>query len=195
MKTLVYIHGFNSSPQSEKARLTEAYFQREVPDIHLEVAHFPPQPLKAIHALRDLVRSIGEQELAGFIGSSLGGYYSLYLHVFFQRPAVLINPALRPYDLLQNYLGLNENLHTGERYLVTQAHMDELKQLDVLDKVEPSSLYLLTQTGDEVLDFHQAATALNQAKCWITAGGDHAFQGYQDCLPSIVRFFKNQSSL
>lgn len=163
-----------------------------MPDFDLEVASFPPQPLKATEALCQRVDTLGRRKIAGFIGSSLGGYYSLYLHARYHLPAVLINPALRPYELLRDYLGTNENMYTGERYEVTEAHMSELKQLDVLGCVEQSQLYLLSQTGDEVLDYYQASSALNRAKCWITSGGDHAFQNYRDCLPSIARFFREQ---
>ena len=188
MKTIIYIHGFNSSPQSQKALLTQAFFSAPDSCFNLEIANFPPQPQDAIDTLRNLVAQIGVENTAGFIGSSLGGYYSLYLHSEYGLPAVLINPALRPYELLVDYLGENENLYTGERHIVTMEHMDQLRALEVSDKVDVSKLYLLTQTGDEVLDYYQAVAMLPGVKSWIIAGGDHAFQDYSVCLPSIASF-------
>ena len=193
MKKVIYIHGFNSSPRSEKACLTQAFFLSEDCPYELEIAAFLSSPSAAILDLECLIESIGVSNIAGFIGSSLGGFYSLYLHRKFSLPAVLINPAMRPYELLQGYLGVNENPYTGERYIIESRHMDELRSLDIGDGFTRDQLYLLTQTGDEVLEFQQAVSALPRIKSWIHAGGDHSFQEYSVVLPSIVQFFINFS--
>lgn len=189
MRRLIYIHGFNSSPQSEKAQITKAYFSQGSSSFELEIAEFPPQPRAAMEHLTSIFLDSGSAPVAGVIGSSLGGYYALYLHVEFGVPAAIINPALRPYELLTDYLGVNENLYTGEQYVVTRAHMDELRALDRVSKVRQDKVYLLTQTGDEVLDYQQALDLLPRAKSWIGFGGDHAFQDFNTCLPSIENFF------
>lgn len=188
---MLYIHGFNSAPQSHKAQLTKAYFEAKSSEFEVHIAEFPPEPEKAIFTIKSLVSEIGEHCLAGFIGSSLGGYYSLYLHACFGKPSVLINPALRPYDLLEDYIGVNENMYTGERYEVTAEHMQQLRELDRSDLADASRLFLITQTGDEVLDYSDATTLLSRAKLWIDHGGDHAFVDYERVLPSIEHFFHN----
>jgi len=129
-------------------------------------------------------------QLMGFIGSSLGGYYSLYLKNRFEVPAVLINPAIRPYELLTDYLGENTNLYTGETYEVRPEHMDELRAFDRVGKTRLDDILLLTQTGDEVLDFSLAVNELRGAQMWIQYGGDHAFQDCSSALPAIRSFFK-----
>lgn len=139
------------------------------------------------------VEAVGKGSAAGFIGSSLGGYYSLYLHDKYHLPAALINPAMRPYELLVDYLGENQNLYTGERYEVTTEHMGELKALDRLADIRSAELFLLQQSGDEVLDFRQACTSLKYAKQWLDYGGDHAFEGFERTLPAIEQFFARQS--
>jgi len=193
LKKVIYIHGFNSSPRSEKACLTQAFFLSEDCPYELEIAAFLSSPSAAILDLECLIESIGVSNIAGFIGSSLGGFYSLYLHRKFALPAVLINPAMKPYELLQDYLGENENPYTGERYIIESRHMDELRSLDIGDGFTRDQLYLLTQTGDKVLEFQQAVSALPRIKSWIHAGGDHSFQEYSAVLPSIVQFFINFS--
>jgi len=157
------------------------------------VAEFPSDPEQAICALEEWVEGQKPGQLAGFIGSSLGGYYSLYLHHKYRLPAVLINPAMRPYELLVDYLGENTNPYTHEQYTVTMQHMDALRRLDVSKHVDTDNLYLLTQTGDEVLKYREAFEAMPGVKAWVCAGGDHAFQGYIECLPSIVQFFNDLS--
>lgn len=201
MSFLIYLHGFNSSPQSEKACLTQAFFsglpkQKKPPKVI--VPALPSSPLKAIAHVKGLVEELGREELMGFVGSSLGGYYSLYLQHYYSTlttshtdkipKVVLINPAVKPYELLEAYIGENKNIYTGEVYTVEPYHMDDLKSLQVKPIASPLSTYLLTQTGDEVLAFHEAVDLLRGAKMWISSGGSHAFEGFSAALPSIESF-------
>jgi len=194
LKTLIYLHGFNSSAQSIKALNTRQYFQEHSVDFNLSIPNLPSSPLEVVDAVTCLIREIGASQVAGFIGSSLGGYLSLYFQqstVFESIPKiVLINPAVRPYELLVDYIGENQNPYTGERYTVESHHMNELKSLSVPSIATPDNTLLLTQTGDEVLGFQQAVSALPKAKAWVTAGGDHAYSGYLSALPAIANFFQ-----
>jgi predicted esterase YcpF (UPF0227 family) len=191
-KALIYLHGFNSSPQSEKARLTRDYFEQNS-TVSVCVPALPAEPLKAIEAVQGLVTQVGVNNLLGFIGSSLGGFYGLYLQRYysagdFQPKLVLINPAIRPYELLLDYLGENQNLYTGERYYVEHSHMSDLKSLAVEPIATVGDTYLLTQTADEVLDYRQAVVSLPRARMWVHSGGSHAFENYSQVLPSILSF-------
>lgn len=196
MKYIVYLHGFNSSPQSEKAQITCAYF-KELSDsgINIIVPALPSEPLKAIDSIHELIGLHGREGLLGFIGSSLGGFYSLYLQHFYSSPTnipktVLINPAVRPYDLLKDYVGENQNMYTGEKYIVKAEHMADLKSLCVQPISDPRFTFLVTQTGDEVLNYQEAISLLVNAKMWIQFGGNHAFEQYLSVLPSIHCFFE-----
>ncbi|HWV88437.1 MAG TPA: YqiA/YcfP family alpha/beta fold hydrolase, partial [Burkholderiales bacterium] len=63
------------------------------------------------------------------IGSSLGGFYATYLAEKLSLKAVLINPAIDPHVGLRAYLGAQKNLHTGEPYELTEAHLREWQKL------------------------------------------------------------------
>jgi hypothetical protein len=190
LKKLLYLHGFNSSPQSEKAQLTSAFFaQRASASIEIVVPALPPEPRTAMTKIKAMINQ-GKNDVVGLIGSSLGGFYSLHLHAQFGLPAVLINPAIRPYELLQTYIGENINPYTDERYEVAPQHMEQLLALKVAaDDINDQNLFLLTQTGDEVLDFRQACELMPTAKLWLDYGGGHAFQNFAKALPSICQFF------
>jgi len=190
MKALIYLHGFNSSPQSEKARLTYEYFKKNSSCLSVSVPRLPSGPESAIQVVDELVQLLGITSIAGFIGSSLGGYYSLYFQHRYQLPVVLINPAIQPYTLLLDYLGENVNAYTGECYNVEIGHVDELKSLEVRPIPSPDKIFLLTQTADEVLEFQQAVTLLDGAKMWIQSGGSHAFDDFSKVLPAINNFFE-----
>ena len=197
MKYLIYLHGFNSSPKSEKAQLTIDYFhsysESAGQNIKIIVPALPSAPLDAISLVHRLVEEQGRESLLGFIGSSLGGFYSLYLqNYYFQADnipkAILINPAVRPYDLLTEYLGENQNMYTGERYIIESSHMDDLKSLATRPLVQHRYTMVLTQTDDEVLNYQEAVAYLEGASVWIQHGGSHAFDDYASVLPCMLSF-------
>ena len=186
IKSILYLHGFNSSPASVKASQAQAFFAGSS-CYRLCVPKLPPEPQLAISLV---TRLIEQEQIAGVVGSSLGGYYSLFLHAKFALPAVLINPAARPYELLTDYIGENTNMYTGERYEVKAEHMQQLLELDVSpNSVDLSRLFLLSETGDEVLNYREAAQKLSGAKMYLTRGGDHSYQAFVAHLPAIQRFF------
>jgi uncharacterized protein len=190
-KKLLYLHGFNSSPKSEKAQKFKTYFNA-TNSYDVLVPELPPEPFDAIALSSELIAS--EAGIQGIIGSSLGGYYGLNLHAKFKLPLVLINPAAKPYLLLQAYIGENTNYYTGETYHVTPPHMEHLLALDVEDsELDMTRLFLLTQTQDEVLDYRDAALRLCRAKIDIQRGGDHSYQRFERRLPAIESFFRSFS--
>ena len=103
---VLYLHGFLSSVQSLKAQQARAYCSeiglRENITIP-QMSHGPAETIAQLHALIDEIDT-GNLVL---MGSSLGGYYATYLSEFYQAPAVLINPAVRPYELWESRLGEN----------------------------------------------------------------------------------------
>ena len=198
MKYLIYLHGFNSSPKSEKAQLTIDYFQSYSSEtlgqkIKIFVPALPSAPLDAISLVHHLIEQQGQENLLGFIGSSLGGFYSIYLQQYYSQAgfipkAILINPAVRPYELLTDYLGENQNMYTGERYIIESSHMDDLKSLAIKPVVQHKYTMVLTQTDDEVLNYQEAVSYLAGATIWIQHGGSHAFDNYASVLPCILSF-------
>lgn len=185
-KSLLYLHGFNSSPASQKAAAALQYFNQNNA-YRLEVPKLPPEPERAIDFICSLVEG---GDIAGVVGSSLGGYYSLFMHVKYKLPAVLLNPAIRPYELLADYIGVNTNMYTGEQYEVKPEHMQQLLNLEVPDDaVDLSRLFLLCESEDEVLSYREAVGKLKGAKLYLTRGGDHSYQAFAEHLPAIHSFF------
>lgn len=191
--TVIYIHGFNSSPQSIKAQQLQQYFidacLAEKLGYQLHVPALDYQPETAIKQLTEIVDRCSSEPIL-LIGSSLGGYYSLWLAAQYPNVcAVLINPAVYPYQLLENLLGENQNLYTGQRYQLTAQHIAQLKNLDVTTLTEPSRVLLLTQTGDETLDYKQAIDKYPLIEQRVTRGGDHSYVGFDKEISAIFDFF------
>ena len=123
-----------------------------------------------------------------FVGSSLGGFYACYAAERLGARAVLVNPAVRPYDDLAPYRGRQTNLYTGEAFEVTERDFADLRALRVSRITRPQRYFLMVQTGDEVLDYREAVRFYAGAWQFVEGGGDHAFRRFETCLPVVLRF-------
>ena len=122
------------------------------------------------------------------IGSSLGGYYATHLAERFGARAALINPAIRPYDDLRQYVGAQVNLHSGETFEVIEAHFAELLALKVPRITRPARYFLLVRSGDEVLDWREAVAYYGGARQYVAGGGDHGWTDFEGEVPAVLRF-------
>ena len=187
--TIVYLHGFRSSPASGKAtRLAEAVArlpERDRPVLHVPLLHH--RPAVAMAAILDLARN-AEPSALTFVGSSLGGYYATYAAETLGARAVLVNPAVRPYDDLAPYRGRQVNLYTGNAFDVTDRHFEELRALAIAKITRPARYWLLVEAGDEVLDYRVAVAFYAGAWQYVAGGGDHAFTRFDAQIPAVLRF-------
>ena len=126
------------------------------------------------------------------VGSSLGGFYATYLAEKHALKAALINPAIDPHVGLRAYLGPQRNLHTGEPYELTEAHLHEWQALYV-PRITPSRYLLIVETGDEVLDYRRAVERYAGAEQIVIQGGDHSLQSFPQHLPRILEFSRAAS--
>lgn len=180
---IVYLHGFNSSPQSHKAQVLGSYMQEQGLGAQYACPALPPL---ADEAMREIERLRPDREPC-YVGSSLGGYYATYLVETRGGRAVLVNPAIEPHVGLRAYLGPQTNLHTGEPYRLTEAHLREWRKLWV-PRVTPSRYLLIVETGDEVLDYRKAVERYAGADQVVIGGGDHSLQSFPQHLPRILEF-------
>lgn len=181
---LIYIHGFNSAPSSFKARLVGQRMRGLGREAEYFVPALPHWPAKAIALLRGAIeRNPG----ATLIGSSLGGFYATWLAEHYALRTVLVNPAMRPYELLSGALGPQKNLYTDECYELTAQHIEELKALEVA-AITPQHYFLLTRTGDETLDYRQGVEKYRGARQWVIPGGDHGFGDFENYLDTVLEF-------
>jgi predicted esterase YcpF (UPF0227 family) len=188
---IVYLHGFRSSPASVKARqlvrAVAALPAAERPRLH--VPALAPDPAVAVETVTAWIdRELGPDAAATLtlVGSSLGGFYATHLAERFGARAVLINPAVRPYDDLQ--AGSYVNLYTGEAFEFVDAHFATLRALAVPRITRPERYFLLVRTGDEVLDWRVAVACYAGARQYVLGGGDHSWADFDAEVPSVLRF-------
>jgi predicted esterase YcpF (UPF0227 family) len=179
---LVYLHGFNSSPQSHKAQVMQRYAAQQ--GVEFACPALPPLADESIRIAEKLIR--GEKS-ACLIGSSLGGFYATWLAEKHGVRAVLVNPAIDPHVGLRAYLGRQENLHTGEPYELTEVHLRDWER-HYVPRLTPQRYLLIVETGDEVLDYRRAVARYAGADQIVVEGGDHSLQSFARHLPRILEF-------
>jgi len=189
---LIYLHGFNSSPESFKATKTRNFLATYYPDIELVMPQIALTPMAAWQQLDALLAQYKGRNIA-FIGSSLGGFLATLLSNKYGGKAVLVNPAVRPSQLIDILIGDYTNPYTGVSHAVTQAHGDELHQLQFEQVAVPKNYWVLLQQGDETLDYRQALSCYQGSRITVEPLGDHSFVGFERYLNAIVEFlFKNR---
>ena len=190
--TIVYLHGFRSSPASVKARLLgraiDALPPERRPRYH--VPALSHEPATAFTMVADWIEREAGPDAAALtlVGSSLGGYYATALAERYGTRAVLVNPAIRPYEDLAPYAGTHTNLYTGDAFEVIEEHFAELRALAVERVTRPERYFLLVRTGDEVLDWREAVAFYAGAGQYVAGGGDHSWADFTPEIPAVLRF-------
>ena len=187
---LLYLHGFNSSPESHKALLVKQYLREKHCEDVLLCPQIPVIPEDAKIFLERLVDETLKDYSVSFVGSSLGGYYATYLAEKYSGIAVLVNPSVRPYETLAAHLGENKFYFEGGSWDFNESHIEQLRAMDVANVTSSERYLVLLQTGDETLDYRQAEKKYKNCQCIIEQGGDHGFAGFERFIPQIMQFSK-----
>lgn len=179
---LIYIHGFNSSPASFKAQLLKSRVEAQGGKFAAPaLSHSPAQAAAQLEAL--VARNPG----SALVGSSLGGYYATWLAEKRGLRAALLNPAVRPYELLAAHTGRQKNFHSGEEYEFTAGHVAELRALEVA-AVTPARYLLVAATGDEVLDYRAAVERYRGCRQNVIEGSNHGLSDFERYADAVLEF-------
>ena len=183
--SILYIHGFNSAPESKKATQLTSVMQRMGLADQLRVPALHHHPREAMAQLQAAISELGRPLL---VGSSLGGYYATWLAEQHGLNALLVNPAVSPHRMFDGYLGTQTNHYSGQTWELTHDHVQALADLEVAAPQDPQRYQVWLQTGDETLDYRYAEKYYAACTLRIQAGGDHSYQGFAQQLPDLLNF-------
>lgn len=187
---LLYLHGFLSSPQSQKALQTQAWLAQYRSQWQFVCPELSPHPFLARQTLEACVASYRHQPVY-LMGSSLGGFWATYLSERYNLPAVLINPAVHPHTRFQEFAGRPlKHYHHDTTYVLESEDLQELKTCSASAITRPERYWLLVQTADETLDYRLAVELYQGCRQTVEPGGNHAFEGFEDWLPEFADFFE-----
>ncbi len=186
---ILYIHGFGGSGLGNKAQVFRGFFKEK--NIGFLAPSLSYVPQLAIQTLEEIIELyLSKNEKISLIGSSLGGFYSIYLANKYNLQAVLINPAVYAHVRLKEALGEALNYHDLSHFEWNENHLQMLKNLYSPTIEQQERFLLMVQKGDELLDYSQATNFLPNAKQIIEENGDHSFVNIESKFDSICKFLK-----
>jgi uncharacterized protein len=178
----IYIHGFASSGNATKGKiLKDFYAGRET----VITPDFPDEPFEAIKLLEKLI--VESKEPVTFWGSSLGGFYALYLTSLFDVKTVLINPAIFPHRGLKNYIGKVKRHNSDEVFEWEKEFVSQLeKSSDAIftENIRLRNITLLLSKDDKVLDYNATLQYLDGkiGKIIFEENAGHEFTTFREIL-------------
>ena len=166
------------------------YVANCVTDLACEVPELHHRPARALEQIGAACADIAPGDLT-FVGSSLGGFYATVMAERLGCRAALVNPAVHPHRHFERYLGPQKNLYTGEEFVLTQEHVEDLRRADPPAITRPERYWLFVETGDEVLDYREAVAYYAGALQEVVRGGDHSLVSFPEYIPEIVEWAKS----
>ena len=188
-KLIIYIHGFGGSGKGTKATLFREHFKAQ------RVKYLAPSlsyvPDLAISTVEEIIEGCEEKDIR-LIGSSLGGFYSIYLSQKYNLKTILINPATTASKNLESLIkneGRATNFFDLSYFEFNRRHFEMLKRY----RVEKSTLnlenfLLMLQKDDDIIDSSVAKELFDGAKMIIGDGGGHNFVGIDNYFEEIDKF-------
>jgi len=185
---ILYIHGFGGTGLGVKASIFREHY-KDKDFIAPSLSYVPDLAIATLEEMIDQFMNRDNKSVE-LMGSSLGGYYAIYLSNKYNIPSVLINPSTNPtYTLDSSKVG-GLNYYDQSNFEWNSGHVDMLKKYEV--KEPKSKLHLLlTQKGDETLDYSKAVEKLEGAKMIIEEGGSHSFEAIEQHFQLIEDFFSS----
>ncbi len=189
MKTLVYLHGFISSPASRKAVMLGECLRARAPGIEFRVPELHHRPARAIS--QALGHCVGKDPAdLVVVGSSLGGFYATVVAERTGCRGVVLNPAVHPQNHFERYLGAQRNLYTGERFELTRAHVAELAALDPPAITRPERYWLVAEPRTSSR-LSRGGFVYAGAFQTVVEGGDHSLASFATFAPDIVAWVRD----
>lgn len=180
------IHGFTSSSKSHKAQVFRRWLAEQGRESEWICPDLPIDPDAAMQQLSEIIEQ-SDQPLK-LVGSSLGGYYANILAAKYSLKAVLINPAVHASSRLKDAIGTHKNWHDDGVQEFTQAHVDALAAMDIPKPADPDAIFLMTEMGDETLDWKQGQAYYRDCNQLVFRGGNHSFSRFESVLNLIDEF-------
>lgn len=186
---IIYLHGFQSGALSIKGQFIQAFCQNQH-HVHLPDLNMPPEQVLA--HVSAMIECLDQVVL---IGSSLGGFYATQLVAKHAVPAVLINPAMRPWQLFHDLFGAELPYVVNAQWTLDQTQLDQLEQMAVPFVQDADKILVLLQQDDEVLDYREAqryySNAAHQSMIITEANGNHAMDNFADKIPMALQFLSD----
>lgn len=190
---ILYLHGFRSSPQSNKAQIMQRTLAEQGLAERWCCPQLPPSPAAAIELCNQLIHQAQLKHPASellIIGSSLGGYYAHVLAEQWGCKAALLNPAIHAARSLSTQVGTTTQYHSNEAFEFLAHYIDELTAMHPQHATQLQRYFLLAASGDEVLDSSEMVDYYAGSQGLLIFGSDHGISDFTLYLAPLLAFIR-----
>ena len=184
---IIYLHGFNSSSNSKKAKIFKNSKFVISSGIKVFFPDLPVSPKEAIKNILGLAKSCDFK--ISLIGSSLGGFYSTYIADTYNLKSININRVV-PSHLkdMKELIGNHRNYHSDESYLFSQDMYEYLHKIKIKKLKYPLNHLSLIQLEDEVLNHFKTLSYYKNSNLCVEKDGSHEYKEFEEKIPLILDF-------
>ncbi len=183
---IIYLHGFNSSAESKKSKILDAYLEGEKL-INLESPNLNTSPSKAVSQIEKIIK--GSSSRVCLVGSSLGGLYATFVADKYDLRSVTINPVVRDHiSGMEDLVGSHRNFHTDQEYEFSMKDYLDLQKLGLKELKNPLNHLCLIKMSDEVLDHNKTFEYFSKSYVFSEKGGDHSYDDFFEKIPLILDY-------
>ena len=176
---IIYVHGYGGSGEGHKATLFRKYYKNE----HFIAPSLSYVPTLAIKTLEEIILTCKDMdEEVKLIGSSMGGFMSIYLANKYKLKAVIINPSIYPWKTLKRTIGFAPNFYDESTFEWNEKHLEMLYMYKTELK-KSNDILVLLQKGDDLLDYREAVEyfedKIPSKNLIVEEGGSHSFENIE----------------
>ena len=199
MKTIIYIHGFNSEP-SEK---TKQLLAEAVPDADVIIPKLPYQPRDAIGILDKILHQARHGQIH-IIGKSLGAFYGLWLNERYKTSEnillYMVNPLIEGYNFFKSMEGetVTNFYDKTRKFTIDKTFIEKIKEYEndifsTFDNISVSNINFFIGTFDTVIDNNILKKKLSSLKCPFLINETKQDHRYQNLDAVIYKLKLNQT--
>lgn len=181
-KNFAYIHGFNSDKNSRSYQDINRLLGN-VCDFYYNYRQNAELALKEIE--QKLLTALSENQNLKLIGSSLGGFFALFLAHKYRLPCTVFNPVTFPHKQLAPFTGKNYNFYTNEEWSFTKEILLSYQNIPLSDDMAYTPNIILG-TNDDVIDPNVTLHFWKKKARILLTSNEHSIGNYQDYLELIT---------
>ncbi len=178
-RSILYLHGYDSSSQGHKPQLLRQLY----PQNRLLIPDLPLDPFTCMNQIEDALRTAPNDTI--IIGASLGGFFAYYLASKFKKDCLLINPVYQPAMEVKKLLDAEEIMEKKKVLLdAANVYLNYSSQLANLK--HPTNCFVALGERDAIID--PAASSLHFSDALVKSYPDDHYM--LESFSSIMKEFE-----
>ena len=184
-RSILYLHGYDSSSQGEKPQRLRQYCSEN----RLLIPDLPLDPQECMKVCEDTLRTASNDTI--IMGASLGGFYAYYLASKFNKDCLLINPVFNPSAAAKKMLDAEESLEK-KKMILNAANMYLMLESNLKNLKRPEHCFIALGSHDTTVDPKTSAEYFTDAHIQSYTDGHYMHKNFEMILDDFEQFLETK---